>query len=390
VNNGRVYGLQQLPKRAVLFAYDAYTGRFLWSRETKCSASNPSHTRIAALAEGIYLVVDGKCLVFDPETGKTLHTFTFNAAGATVAKDIRVAGDVIVVACSEVKPIRGVDFSEYVNTGYVKSTMLVCLDRKSGVELWRRAAENRFSNRALAVWEGLVFCIDAIPISMAEHAKRPAAGSRESESTLYALEARSGKVVWSKKLRYKYSGTVWIGEDDWLACSPEYGVLVAGKHHLANAWEARTGTPLWKNQTMSGQLTVIVRGKTLIVQDGVAYNLFTGQRQGSCGTSRVGCNHMIGSRHLLVQMDDSVSYVDIDQQKKYRLRNIRSGCVNNLIPADGLLSVPNFCADCICNLPIQTSFAMVHMPEAAAWGGAKAIPMPVPPVEAAEGTPRKQ
>jgi len=64
-------------------------------------------------------------------------------------------------------------------------------------------------------------------------------------------------------------------------------------------------------------------------------------------------------------------------------------CVNNVIPADGLLNVPNFCADCVCNLPIQTSFAMVYMPEAADWGGAKAIPMPVPPVAAPEGTPRK-
>jgi len=91
----------------------------------------------------------------------------------------------------------------------------------------------------------------------------------------------------------------------------------------------------------------------------------------------------------VVQMDDSVSYVDVHERKKYRLRNIRSGCVNNLIPADGLLSVPNFCADCICNLPIQTSFAMVHMPEAAAWAGTKAIPMPVPPVESPESMTRK-
>jgi len=52
--------------------------------------------------------------------------------------------------------------------------------------------------------------------------------------------------------------------------------------------------------------------------------------------------------------------------------------VNNIIPADGLLNVPNFVTDCVCNLPIQTSFAMVTMPEAAAWGG-EAISMPSPP-----------
>jgi hypothetical protein len=196
-------------------------------------------------------------------------------------------------------------------------------------------------------------------------------------------------VVWSEKVHYKYGGTIWISADDWLACSPEHGVLVAGKHDLASAWEARTGKRLWKDKALPGQLAVILRGKTLIVQEGSVYDLFTGERNGSCGTTRVGCNYMIGSRHLVVQMDDSVSYVDVEQLKKYRLRNIRSGCVSNIIPADGLLNVPDFCADCVCNLPIQTSFAMVHMPEAAVWGGAKAIPMPVPPVAAPEGTPSK-
>ena len=389
VSGGRVFGLQQLYGRVVLFAYDAYTGRFLWSNETKGFFSNPSHTRTAAMADGVYLVADGKCRVVDPETGKTRHTFTFNASGATVAKDIRVAGDVIVVACSDKSRIEGQDFSEYVFTGYVNSKMLVCLDRRSGTELWRRVAKNRFSNRALAVWEGLVFCIDSVPISMAEHAKRPAGGVRVSESTLYALEARSGKVAWSTKIPYKYSGTIWVGADDWLAVSAKHGVLVAGKHDLANAWEAKTGKPLWKNKTMSGQSALIVRRETLISQEGAVYDLLTGERKGSCGTTRVGCNYTIGSRHLVVQNDDSVSYVDVDRRKKYRLRNVRSGCVNNIIPADGLLNVPNFCADCICNLPIQTSFAMVYMPEAAAWGGDKAIPMPLPPLEAPDGTPRR-
>jgi outer membrane protein assembly factor BamB len=385
VCNGRVFGLQQLYKQVVLFAYDAYTGRFLWSRETKCAASNPSHARIAALPDGVYLVVDGKCRVFDPETGESLHTFTFNRIGATVAKDIRVAGDVILVACSEPRPIRGEDFSDYVNSAYTNSKVLVCLDRRTGAELWRRTARSSFCNRGLALWEGLVFCTDAVPISTSEHAKRTA-GTRESQSTLYALDARSGGVVWSRPAHYKYSGTVWIGADDWLACAPEYGVLVAGKHNLANAWQAKTGKPLWQNKPIDGQLAIIVQGKTLIDQVGTVYDLFTGQRQGSCGTTRVGCNYMTGSRHLVVQMDDSVSYTDVQERKRYRLRNIRSGCINNIIPADGVLSVPNFCADCICNLPIQTSFAMVYMPESAGWGG-KPLPIPTPPVE---GPPKKR
>jgi len=46
---------------------------------------------------------------------------------------------------------------------------------------------------------------------------------------------------------------------------------------------------------------------------------------------------------------------------------VRSGCSNSLVAADGLLNVPNFAVGCVCNYPIQTAFAMVHMPEAADW-----------------------
>jgi hypothetical protein len=32
-----------------------------------------------------------------------------------------------------------------------------------------------------------------------------------------------------------------------------------------------------------------------------------------------------------------------------------------------LLNVPNFSVGCVCNYPIQTSFAMYHLPGADAW-----------------------
>jgi hypothetical protein len=39
---------------------------------------------------------------------------------------------------------------------------------------------------------------------------------------------------------------------------------------------------------------------------------------------------------------------------------VRSGCSNSLVAADGVVSVPNFAVSCICNYPVQTSFAMYH------------------------------
>jgi hypothetical protein len=87
VSGGRVYAIAG----GTLVAYDAYTGRLLWRKEFTAFRR---HARFATLDDGIYLIADGQCLVCDPATGKTLKSFTFNAAGATTAKDLRVGDDV--------------------------------------------------------------------------------------------------------------------------------------------------------------------------------------------------------------------------------------------------------------------------------------------------------
>ena len=74
----------------------------------------------------------------------------------------------------------------------------------------------------------------------------------------------------------------------------------------------------------------------------------------------------------------SASYTDVDTNKRYHLRNLRSGCSNSLIPADGLVNSPNYSYGCTCNYAIQTSFAMVHMPEVEAWSGATPLAMTPP------------
>jgi hypothetical protein len=80
--------------------------------------------------------------------------------------------------------------------------------------------------------------------------------------------------------------------------------------------------------------------------------------------------------------DQSASYVDVATGEKQRLYAARSGCSNSLIAADGVLSVPNFSVGCICNYPVQTAFALVSMPEAAAWHHDTPIPQALDPRQA--------
>lgn len=54
------------------------------------------------------------------------------------------------------------------------------------------------------------------------------------------------------------------------------------------------------------------------------------------------------------------------------ISGMRSGCRNNVVPADGVLNIPHWTGNCTCNYPMGTSLALQPMPEEheqwSAWG----------------------
>jgi outer membrane protein assembly factor BamB len=378
-----VYAIQQHSSKVILFAYDAYTGQLAWTNEIPCFRA---HARFAAQTDGIYLVASGRCLVFDPETGAQLRSFVFNTEGATTAKDLRVEGNIILVACSAIKEQKLPQ--SYWNEGaYFDSTTLVCLDRQTGTELWRRQARNRFSNATLAAGDGMVFVADSPRLSQAERMAPPQPdGTEHLEAKVLALDARTGRERWTTNLLFQ--ATRYRFADSWLAYAKETGTVLCGRDQFASALAARDGRLLWEGKPITGA-PLILQGQTFTDQNGHVYNLLTGDalKQRRLIGRNHGCNYMVGSRHLMAVRDISVLYGDVEKGKSYRLRNIRSGCSASLIPADGLLNVPNFARGCVCNYAVQTSFAMVTMPEVEAWAGGTPLTMTPPPALAPSELP---
>jgi hypothetical protein len=288
---------------------------------------------------------------------------------------------VIVVACSRVQQPR----NELTAIQDARdSAMLVCLDRATGAVLWQREARDRFSNSAIVLGGGLVFCVDSIPtVSAGREPWKRIEGLKQCQSALLALDARTGREAWSKMLTYEQANKE--GVEDWLAYSSEHGVLLGGRLQLAHAWEAKTGKPLWANRSV-GDRPTILRGGTFLtyfahpVNAAKEFDLLSGKPTSRpIKASEGGCNFTIGGKHLTVVRDFSASYYDIDQGRDYKLRNVRSGCNNSLIQADGLVSAPNMAHGCICSYSFFTSFALMQMPEVDVWAGTTPIAMTPPP-----------
>lgn len=353
VIGGRLFALR-ISSRS-LFAYDVYTGRLLWTVKTD------PFSRYASMEDGVYLAGCNRCVVHDPATGRPLREFHYEVESGrpTYVTGLRVEGDVIVIgAAAEKLPA--------IRLGLWDCTALVVLDRKSGQMLWRRAAKDRFHNHAMAVADGTVFAIDSRSMFKPD-ADKSAGKPQQLPSTILALDARSGKTRWSATTMNRYSpqgpdATVSIrNSDDWLGYCQELRILLTGKGNQTYGFDVRDGKELW-HQTIAGS-PMILCGEKFLTQRGQPFDVRTGQSLGpALKFTRGGCNYAVANSYLLMLRDRSVSYIDLSSGEKQDLFAIRSGCSNCLIAADGLLNVPNFAVGCVCNYPIQTSFALVPVP----------------------------
>jgi hypothetical protein len=76
---------------------------------------------------------------------------------------------------------------------------------------------------------------------------------------------------------------------------------------------------------------------------------------------RRGCTNLrAGSTMLTTRYGGNAAYVDLATRQLTPLWNVRSGCQNNLIPADGILNLPNLTGGCACNYT-PTSLALAPL-----------------------------
>jgi len=384
VVQGRVFALQQISR--TLFAYDAYTGRLLWTQRSD-GKDTGFITRFASRPEGIYTAGKGLCVVYDPASGRELRRFCFaevmeNESGARAAGIVVTDASILIAGANT--------DTGAIEKGLWDADMLICFERKTGRLKWKREAVERFNIKALAAGSDLVFCTDSMAPLATERWKSRARGAKQCPSTVLALDEATGEVRW----QHEYSATYrqhgasgWLGlrgTDDWLAYVTADGRLLAGREQTAMLFAAADGSVVWEKPLRLSQ-PLIIRGEDVIDQGGRLVNVESGEILRGGLFHRGGCNYAVANQQLLFLRDQTVCYVDIETGKQQHLRNMRSGCSNSTVPACGVLSIPNFAVGCVCNYPVQTSSAWIHRAGIESWGGTE--PVTVQPVRVETGIP---
>lgn len=271
-----------------------------------------------------------------------------------------------------------------------EGTYLVVVNPHSGKLLWERKATMAFRHNTVVIGGGKLFCVDGLSAEKRQYLARRGL-TLESVSTLYAFDLNTGKVMWQKQGETDAFGT-------WLIYSKKHDALVVGgaagrdrpfdeKYQGIAVYRGSDGHLFWKKNELIYSGPCIVRDRMIITQPGffpgIALDLLTGNQLSRVDPitetamswtifKRYGCGSAISGWNIITFRSAAAGFFDmVSNYGTSNLGGIRSGCTPNVIPADGVLSLPDYTRTCTCLYQHQTSLAVIHDKDAEMWSFAE-------------------
>ena len=361
-----------------LRAFNAYNGRTLWEYPLPdiLTAYDQDHlvgtaatgSNLCITENGLYVRVGSQCRLLDPATGEQRATFEAPGAwGYLASKD-------------------GLLFGSVYNTGHIvhwaylesdmtqlfsESDLFFAMDAKTGQVKWTFKPKHSIRNNTIAIGDGLVYLIDR-PLEFndlldAEQKRRGAPPALSTDpATMYALDAKTGKVVW--KTNDNVYGTMLIVslEHDILLMANQFtrfrlrsegGAKIGG-------YRASDGKWLWESPTEQGGLSSrpVLIGDT-VYNEPRAWNILTGKRLDFRLDRSYACGIMAGCNNMLVYRSATLGYTDLtNPTATINYGGLRPGCWINAIPVGGIVVMPDATARCYCSYLIRASIALQPAP----------------------------
>ncbi len=414
-------GRSFIPGNDRILAIDPYNGTLLWELDV------PNSRRVGALRncghmlvadDYIYIAVEDECWAVDVVTG--VRRFVLKApqlkmgtvsssSGAAARQESRPTR----AARQESRPTRGTaptfdwgylnrtgdrlvgssmkagaslrklhrDTINYMIEGdfrpMITSDSLFSMDRYTGEVFWTYQG-GVIMNNAITIGDGRVYFVE----SRSEKALANKDGRLrvdwfcQSDTRVVALDAKTGEELWEQPFEFPYQQIMFLSNAN--------GILLAvGSDNVGDkvqydlyGFDTKTGAPTWHASCQNGdpiggshgeqwQHPVIIGNR--LFSDPFEFDLETGERR-PYDFDRGGhsCGGLTGSLHYMYGRGGNprIYPIDVKRTRGIRLTHVsRPGCWLNIIPAGGIIILPESSSGCTCGYPIQTSFAFI--PESA-------------------------
>ncbi|MFT7642303.1 MAG: outer membrane protein assembly factor BamB [Pirellulaceae bacterium] len=381
VLNERMY----VPGDNRIIAVDAYNGSILWNREVPKSrrvGAMRDAGSMAANEKGVFVAADSYCLLLSGIDGQLAKQYSIpnNESGAkwgfTAVDDKTLYGSITKPGASRDGHSRKtISQTYYDQIEVVTSDGLFAVDLETGDKKWRYDSHSgAVLNPTIAIGPSNLYFMESHQLTT----KTVPSGRSKltdffgSGSSLVAIDRESGKEIWRKSIDFKH-----IQHHLYLSYAKGKIVTVGTFNRKTatgnNVWyevvalDSSNGEFIWKaeqNQrigtggshgeqdhhpTIVGE-RVVVEPKAYSLSDGSVVDSWTLHRGGH------GCGALSASKTACFFRAANPTLSDLATGEKKKVTTVsRPGCWINIIPASGMLLIPEASSGCTCNFAIQSS-----------------------------------
>ena len=382
--NGRLF----IPGNDRVIGVDAYNGTPLWNVEIKDSRRIGAYrdsSYMAATDDRIYVAAKDECLVLNAQTGEIEERLKVPGDDHEWGYLAVDAGGVIGTS-SKTGAIRRGHSLEAINEGtFWDARPLVTSDRLfhrgRGDRTWEYLpAEGVIPNSSITVSQSRVFAVESTSTGTLKHktGRIEPTDIFSKGSKVTAIDRDGGSVAWSVDL-----GLDQIQHNIHTAFA-DGKLVVVGSRNSTNdkktgevlydvyVLNANTGDVVWKKTQKQGTRIggdhgeqdhhPVIVGDTLYCEPH-AYKLTDGttlEEFGWLKKHRRGCGTVSASASTFYFRQSNPTLFDIETGEYRKVTSTtRPGCWINMIPAGGLLLIPEASSGCTCNYSVQTSMAFL-------------------------------
>ncbi|MHC4403830.1 MAG: outer membrane protein assembly factor BamB family protein [Planctomycetota bacterium] len=374
-----------------LAALDAYNGTVLWERDLPDSIRLGAFKNCGSMAatdEFLYVAAGDRCIALDVASGETklsipvpeaVHADECEwgyvaAVGDAVFGSVTKPGATFRVQDVATQTLIWRDFQPVVT-----SDAVFAVNRHDGTVLWTRAPEEGVVvNPTIAVGDGRIYWIESTnPDARDAPDGRITLDVLLGEgSALVALDAETGEVAWRRRvdLRALQHMVFLTYASETLVVTGTKNVPFDDKPRVRYdlwAFDAATGNVLWQttqtpvpDHILDGPHGEQVQHSAVvgdcIYNTGFALGLRTGEPAAGWKWQKSDkCGVLSTSASCAFSRFSSPRMFDLNSGQYTALTQVtRPGCWINIIPAGGLVLIPEASSGCTCDYSIQTSLAL--------------------------------
>ena len=403
--NGRLF----IQGETRIMAFDAYNGRFLWEIENPGAIrtgvfQNQNPGNLVASDDSLYFMMKAKCYRIDAASGKTVATYSLPDVTKDDSREWGYLAyrDGLLFGTTSLRQELEAKLRRRGRKTDDSTDEIFAINTNTGDNLWTYKGKT-IAHHTIAIDEGRVYFIDSSITSeqraallrqdKSELKKLKGEAAKQAEERMkridarlaVALDARTGKQLWAKPVDVTDCSEIGIGGGKLTLMVHNNVVVLCGANANGHYWKqfmsgefsrrrlvalaGNDGQKLWAKDANYRHRPIIVEDK--IVAEPWKYDLYTGAQEmrtnpltgklepWSMMRSGHHCGMLSAAPNMLFFRAGYTGFYDLnDDSGTQHFAGHRTGCWINMIPANGLLSIPESSAGCVCLFSISSTVVM--------------------------------